>query len=258
MEIKRSKGSGKTTHDYLLVGFGMFIVLMVVLVQFYGTYLRGESDSRLWWSTKVQELIGNAEENAIDGSASIGADAVLVDEDLRVMANEERSVFEVWNFGNKIGEIRAEHSAVSLFKRDSGRSYLGIRPDGLGGYILFGGPSEVYRVDESSLTKVYDGNGKNGFASDVANDKLVAIEDPSAEGKHPSVAVYDLKTQKSQSYPVPARYGFAGEAYFFAESDKQLTYEAAIGDPDNEEYALYLIDLTTGKQTQVGNVEKFD
>lgn len=241
----------------------MFIMLMIGIVLTHGVYLRGESDSNLWWGEKVQELVGNEESATEDASQTDSSsdategEAVLIDEDLKVVLKEDGHTFEVWNFGNKIGEIEKEHSAVSLFKRDNGYAYLGVEPVGLGGYILFGGPSEVYRADESSLTKVYDGSGKNGFASDVSQDKLVAIEDSSMEGGRPSVVVYDLATQKSQSYPVSSRYGVAGEAYF-TQSDDKVTYEAAIGNPDSEEYALYMIDLATGKQTQVGDAKSLN
>ncbi len=244
---------GKIAHEYLLVGFGMFIVLMVAIVQVYGIYLRSEMDSRQWWGAKLQELVERLEKNADNNSDYTGANAdkgVSINQELEIIPNKDRTVFEVRRFGNKLGEIKTQHSDVALFKKSFGGNdyYIGVTPEGLGGYYLFGGPGELYHTDASSLTKIYDGTGKNGFVSDVVENKLVAVENP--VGGSRSIVVYDLAAQKSQSYPVPSPYTVAGDAYLTVSGNKVI-YEAALSNPENEKYAQYLIDLATGKQTQI-------
>lgn len=262
MEIKKSKDLHNMLHDYMLVAFGMFVMLMIGVVLTHGVYLRGESDSSSWWSAKLEELVKNEEGDVDDFSSNTASDAdadegVSVTQELEIIPNEDRTVFEVRNLGVRVGEIKREGPASVNIWRDLENIYLGVQNYGMGGYILFGGPDEVYEVDESSVTQVYDGSGKNGFASDMISGKLVAIEDPSTEGWHPSVVVYDLTTQKSQSYEVSAPYSVAGKARF-SQAGGKVVYEAALNNPDNEQYAMYMIDLATGKQTQVGNAENLD
>lgn len=255
MEIKKSKGTDKTLHDYMLVAFGMFIMLMIGIVLTHGVYLRGESDSSSWWGMKVEELVKDEEDDteAVSGNAASEADAdeeTSVNQGLEIIPNEDHTVFEVRNYGNKLGEIKTQYSDVALFKKsfDGNDYYIGVTPEGLGGYYLFGGPGELYQADAESVTKIYDGTGKNGFVSDVAGNKLVAVENPA--GGNLSIVVYDLAAQKSQSYPVAAPYAVAGEAYLTVSGNKVI-YRAALSNPDNEKYVQYLVDLTTGKQTQI-------
>jgi uncharacterized Ntn-hydrolase superfamily protein len=107
------------------------------------------------------------------------------------------------------------------------------------------------------MTQVYDGREKNGYATDVAGDKVAAVENPLTGTNGTSIVIYDLTVQKSQSYPIPSPYKVAGEARLSRSGDRVI-YETAIGEPDEEEeYALYMIDLATGRQSRIGGEEKW-
>lgn len=246
--------------------FKFLALSVIVMVLIFGVYLKGEvageaSKCAVKQAQTVcpKTIAGNVPDDTATASSETASDTVLVDGFLKVTADTDRTTFEVWNYGKKVGEINRDYSSdITLMKRSDGFAYLGLSPNGLGGYILFSGPEEVYKLDEDTLAKVYEGRERNGFVSDVVGNKLVAVENPVAEGAQASIVIYDLATQKPQaSYPIPPRYSVAGAAHL-SQSGDRLVYEAAIGSPDNEEYAMYMIDLKTGKQTPVGGVENFE
>lgn len=181
---------------------------------------------------------------------------VIKDGGLEVAANAGLTDFEVWNNGVRAGEIkRKEASQVSVFKKAGGDVYLGAtNNDGLGGYVLFGGPQAVYKLnaEENSLTKIFD---KEAFVSDISSDgkKLVAVERfYVGDNIRNYLDIYDLDTYQSQSYQVPDAYSTAGNA-FFSKDGMKLAYEAAFGDPYKETFALFVINLETGEQAQISD-----
>lgn len=209
----------------------------------------------------AEEGTGEFVASSATGETEGKDDVAFVRGGLKVMKNESLTAFEVWNDGIKAGEIRRDAPAqVDLWRESDGDYYLGASRDGLGGYILFGGPDEVYRLDTAAntLERIYSGAEKNGFAADVLRGKLAAVEFPFvADGQASVVAIYDFSGREIGSYPVPARYGQAGAARF-SQVGGRIIYEAAVGNPDDEEYAMFMIDLATGKQEQVGGKERFE
>lgn len=269
MDIKSGANSGKTTRDDGSFILKVLVVFILVAGAGYTAYLKGHQDGKAVGSVTTQ----STQENAGDSEQKSNIEdeknpASFEQGTMKVISNKEQTSFEVWNFGNKIGEIKSEGPiTVSIWREFGGEIYLGVNPDGIGGYIVFSGPQEVYKADDTSLTKIYSGKGKYGFASDIIlpggnftsdinlPSKLIAVEDTSTdEQKHPSIVVYDIGSQKSQSYPVSAPYGVAGAAHFSQTGDR-IIYEAAKGIPEDEQYAMYMIDLATGKQTQIGGIE---
>lgn len=179
--------------------------------------------------------------------------------DIRITNNKDLTVFEIWNGTAKAGEIEREGpSQVAIWKEIGDSAYLGVNNDGLGGYILFGGPDEVYRLDKKkdTLVKIFD---RDMFASDISADEkqLASVETfYMGEEIYNYINVYDLSDYKSESYQIPVKYKIAGNA-FFSRDGKKVAYEAAVGNPDNEEFAMFVIDLATGEQTRIGGADVY-
>lgn len=187
--------------------------------------------------------------------------AVLSDGSLKVLADAGLTDFEVFSGNIMVGEIkRVAPSQVSVFKKINDDTYLGVDNYGLGGYILFGGPKAIYKLDtkDNSFVKVFD--KEDMFVSDISNDekKLVYVETfYVGDELHNYINLYDLDDYQSKSYEVPVQYKQAGNV-FFSKDGTKLAYEAALGNPDDEKFAMFVIDLATGQQTQIGGSDSYN
>lgn len=185
---------------------------------------------------------------------------VFDDGNAKILANEDLTDFEVWNGEMKAGEIKTERrSQVKIFRKMEDATYLGVEDSGIGDYIPFGGPREIYKLDlkEKSLDKIFD---KDNFVSDISQDgkKLVSVESFYVkDDMHTYLNVYNLDTYESDSYQISGEYGAAGNAFFSRDGEK-LVYEAAMNDSDNEAFAMFVIDLATGEQTQIGGNDSYN
>lgn len=261
MDFESGLNNSGTIHNRKLLILKVLLVFILVVVVGYVAYLKGQQDGNSQSSVAMQKTQKNTDDYAQKSDDEDKQNPASFEMgDMKVIANDEQTFFEVWYFGKKLGEIKSEGPiAVDVWRESGPDIYLGVTPDGLGGYYLFGGPQEVYRVDGTSLTKVYSGKGKDSaYASDMfLPNKLFAVESTIVDGQfHTSVVVYDIDSQKSQSYPVPAPYKTAGG--HFSQGGSKIIYETAIGNPDAEESAIFVIDLTTGKQEQIGGSEKWN
>lgn len=59
----------------------------------------------------------------------------------------------------------------------------------------------------------------------------------------------------SRSKQILAKYGQVGDVHFSPNGAK-LAYAAAVGDPEKESGAVYVIDIATGKQTRIAETKK--
>ncbi|MFA7171014.1 MAG: hypothetical protein WC180_03405 [Candidatus Paceibacterota bacterium] len=213
--------------------------------------------------TMVSEDENGAPQLPASSEELIESETNIISGDIKISSNKDLTIFEIWNGETKAGEIEREGpSQVAVWKEIGGSVYLGVNNDGLGGYILFGGPDEVYKLDTKkgsltrALTKIFD---RDMFASDISADEkhLASVETFfMGEEIHNYINVYNLADYKSESYQVPVKYRVAGNA-FFSRDGKKVVYEAAVSDPENEEFAMFVIDLTTGKQTQIGGTDVY-
>jgi hypothetical protein len=271
IEIEKFKNLNKDIRSFPLTVLGACLVLIIAAFFGYMMLLYGDMDklgtqndiSEKFYNqpkepdVAVKEDAGTTEAVETVPDDKTTQEVVAANEVVKILANEDRTVFEIWNRGVKAGEIEQDYPAqVSLWREVNGNIYLGVSYTGRGGYILFGGPDEVYKLEtiKNSLSKVYGREDKNGYVSDISLDeeRLITVKTPVSGAL--SIVVYDIASQSIQPYPVPARYSTAGEARF-SHAGGKILYEAAVGDPSAEEYAMFMIDLSTGKQTQVGNPE---
>ncbi len=123
------------------------------------------------------------------------------------------------------------------FSRDASRLYYGLEPVGLGGYILFGGATNLwsYSLSDDKATELIKDKQVGGFVcidGVSPNDKLVAYH---CSGK--GIGVLDLATKKSSVIQLPAdlkEVKALGNARFNPDSTR-IAFAAARNDPNDEQ-----------------------
>lgn len=184
---------------------------------------------------------------------------LLDDSGITIAANESFDNFEIWNGSVKIGDIKTDIlSQVEIFKRIKNNIYFGVDNRGMGGYSLFGGPREIYRLnlENNLLNKIFSWDC---FVSDISPDegRLISFEKfYIGDGMHIYLNIYDIKSGKSDSYEISQEYGAAGNAYF-SKDGKKIVYETALNNPDQEEFAMFVIDLETREQKKIGGKDSY-
>lgn len=122
------------------------------------------------------------------------------------------------------------------FSKDGSRLYYGLEPSGLGGYILFGGASNLtsYSLSDGKSTELIKDKQLGSLCIDSVspNDKLVVYHCGDKQ-----LGVYDLTTKKASVIQLPADAGEAkslGDARFNPDSTR-VTFAAARHNPDDEQ-----------------------
>lgn len=198
--------------------------------------------------TQVSETDGAAEQ-----------EGRLDDSMVRIMSDPGAKNFEIWNNTVKVGEIKeAVDSEVKVWRRIGNDIYFGVAEESRTKDESFDGPQEVYKLElgSGSFSKVFD---RDAFASDISSDgkRLVAIERFYVGDKiYNYVNVYDLDTYKAQTFEVLAACKTAGNAFFTGDGER-VAYEAAIDTGGEESFRMFVIDLATGKQEQVGGNDSY-
>ncbi len=139
------------------------------------------------------------------------------------------------------------------FSRDASRLYYGLEPVGLGGYILFGGATNLwsYSSSDGKSTELIKDKQVGGFIcidSVSPNDKLVAYH---CSGK--GIGVLDLATKKSSVIQLPAdlkEVKALGDARFSPDSTR-IAFAAARSNPDDEQGWILVSSGLTGASKMI-------
>lgn len=150
--------------------------------------------------------------------------------------------------GQFFKELPVDGWKVYVFKQTSAYAYLGLEPTGLGGYIPFGGPWELARVNLA--TSEFQPLIFNGMVNDISGDdqKLAYTSEVL-----PTVSVMNLQPalypngSNVQSFTPEGTFDYVGNAVFSPNSD-QLAYVALEG-AENESSTLWVVNLSDGTQT---------
>lgn len=278
IEIENFKDLGKDIRSFprLVALIVLFTLAGALLV--YVIFLKGDGRFDTSKKPEAQQSVQQTQEEQSD-TAIVGEDignvgtayrddridrqAEAAAGQVKISSSEDLQTFEVWNGTKKAGDIKTDGpSSVKVVKTIGSSAYLGVDFDGVGGYILFGGPYALYRLDTGTnvLEKLYDGRENDGFFSDISADGnrlLAASRSYKGDVVTPYIEVWDIASRtKTASYQVSAKYHTAGDAYF-AKSGGRIAYEAAIGDPEAEEFAMFTVDLASGKQSQIGGNDSY-
>ena len=239
--------------------FVIMLLLTLITFSLFG-YIFYKMGTTGFAPVSVKEDAGTEERGAMseDGDAA-RSEARLDDSGVRIMSDTGARNFEIWNNTMKVGEIKeAAVSEVKVWRRIGNDLYFGVTEESRTRDEFFDGPQEVYKLELESgaFSKIFD---RDAFASDISGDKsrLVAIERFYVGDKmYNYVNVYDLATYKAQTFEVLAACKTAGNAYFTGDGRK-VAYEAAIDTGGKETFRMFVIDLETGKQEQVGGNDSY-
>lgn len=140
---------------------------------------------------------------------------------------------------------------MRIFKQTEKFVYVGGYRDGMGGYVLFeADPTVIYQIDLETKNVVNLSRGEL-VVQDIYNDDMVAFSDL----KQKKVVLRRINGNFQQEVKVPSKYGQFGNVRFSPDGTK-VSYAAAVGNPDKEVGAVFMIDVQTGKQTLVSETNE--
>jgi len=127
--------------------------------------------------------------------------------------------------------------------------YFAEQAGGLGGYIIFSGPTNLSKVNiySGKLESLFGKSNYIGYISDISpNEKFIACF---TGGNNPKLTIKNMETGKENKVDIPIEKGFrgGGNAHFSPDS-KYLVYNIAHWDPDDEYYQTIVIDSVGEKQ----------
>lgn len=168
--------------------------------------------------------------------------------DVGISYTSDRKAAIVTNNGVKVGDIPIPNSEiVSILKQTKTNAYLQVRPDGLGGYVLYPMSFPLYKLDlvANTLAKISDS------ASDVSDsERYIVGTNHSAH----IITLLDLSANKTQEFTVESKYAQFGDVKV-SPNDKKIAYAASIGNPDNEKGDIFIVTIAGGAQLKVNNYE---
>jgi hypothetical protein len=162
--------------------------------------------------------------------------------------------FVVWNGQTRVGEImEATTSAVKFFRRQGDDVILGVEKGSVVEDDVFSGPQELYKLNlrDNRFNKLFDGDA---FVTDISADgsRLASSERFFLDGVfHNYINVIYIASMKTQSFEASSDCQRAGNAYF-SKSGQKLAYETVSGEGTDVKYRMYVVDLETGAQEQLG------
>jgi hypothetical protein len=146
--------------------------------------------------------------------------------------------------------ITAPHLwAAQRWSRDGQSLYFSTEPDGIGGYILFGGASSLYRVN------VNDQSVQEMIPFNVNGDRMICIDELSSDERlvadhcaKTSIAIHDLSSGQTTTIQPPADvtgFNFVGSARFSPDLTR-VAFALAKGDPSAEQGWVAVSDSLSG------------
>lgn len=155
-----------------------------------------------------------------------------------------------------------EEVEANVLKVTNVNTYVSVCATGFGGYINYsfcngdtyainidGGVEPGHEVEKINFNDPVSGAAIENFM-DVSVNGVTAWTGEWTDHKIYTVGGGSYFTK---SYDVPAKYGQYGDVRFSPDGTK-IAYAAIVGNPDNEESAVYTINLADGKQTLVKEI----
>lgn len=178
-------------------------------------------------------------------------------DEVSLIMNEDNTEVTIMNDGEVVGGLTYEYPhTFEIFEKTPENVYIGVTPQGLGGYILFGGPQALFKLDldTNALSQIeFDGT----FVCDISPDETMVSYIANLGSEHAEdgrVVVKNVDEETYLHFEAPETYLQVGDVLFSPDNEK-IAYAAALGDPENEESKVFIVDLDTGDQTLVDSVE---
>jgi len=134
---------------------------------------------------------------------------------------------------------RASH--VYFLKKIGNDLFFYVTPDGLGGYILYNGEWPTFKFDGTKFSKIAD-----DVADVSSSQKYFVFSDYTKK----EIYIANMSDKKVvNTFKVDPKYGNFGEIVFSPDETK-IAYAASLGEPDNEQGDVFIINIATGEQTK--------
>ena len=127
--------------------------------------------------------------------------------------------------------------------------YFSEQHGGLGGYIIFSGPTNLSKINiyTGKIEYLFGENNYIGYIGDISpNEKFIACF---AKGNNPKLTIKNMETGEEIVIGIPIEDGFRGGGNAcFSPDNKHLVYNIAHWDSDDEYYQTIVISSTGEKQ----------
>jgi hypothetical protein len=248
-----------------------------------------DADGTAWYGPYVQYardrgiLVGDSNNNIHpDGNITRGMLAQLIyrayaydgwtidKKGVTVSLDEASGKYIVRNLGKEVArldKIGTDGEEEAYIKKVTDRyAYISVCATGFGGYIWYDFcHGETYEIDLVSgsfgpvnFVDVEDNNTRIESFMDVYDDDApygALLAWTSDWSKHKIFISSASRGYDIKSFDVPEKYGQYGDVKFSPDG-KKLAYAAIVGQPEDEESAVYIIDIATGEQTLVQTAYK--
>lgn len=171
-----------------------------------------------------------------------------------VLLDEKQSLVKVTKGDKVVAQLPVNYAQegfpeVHEIKETAKSYYFSTCATGFGGYILYRfcyGPS--YRFDRvtNKIEKILD----SGEIHDISpKEDAFAWTGNGAQFVN-KIMVRDVATKADKSFIVSEKYSQFGDVKFSPDG-KKFAYGAVVGDPENEEGSVIIVEIATGKETYV-------
>ncbi len=168
--------------------------------------------------------------------------------------SEDFKIVTIAKGGKTVTTVSVENSPdaapeVHIIKETPKSVYFNTCATGFGGYIFYRfcyGPG--YRFDSTTnvVTKILS----DGEIYDVSVNEDSFIWLPNGTKNANTLKVRNMATKLDKTIIVPKKYNQHGDAKFSPDG-KKIAYAAIVGDAENEQGSVIMVDLATGKQTYI-------
>lgn len=249
----------KKDYVLLLAIFLIVLLLGVVVVQFYAMQ-KAEKCNNVTPTTGESVSLDETKEDKNDYISKDDNIVVQLNEKTEFLGDVDGKKFEILKNGLKVAEInRKNNSEAQILKQIDENTYIGVSNTGRGGYILFGSYFGLYKFNTitNEINKILDDDEDSmGFSSfqvyDISPDQKYMVGVGSDNGNR--IEIRNIQDNSLVNYFTcpDNKYRAWGDVYFF-DAGSKLVYEAAVVNPDDEEFAMFTVDIESGQQEMVAN-----
>lgn len=231
----------KTRNNQLIITFLLILLITIAAFVIFNQIYKKDRPVSIKGANQYNN-INNPASSPLDEKAPI---VVINYKSNSCKPGESYSVFDVLKDGQWIGEVRnesCESVESEVLAQTEDYVYFTILPGGIGGYIVYNYYINLYRLNLSNneIVRLKDLNSDLAFSND--KEKIAYFSSWSPPGTNNRLLlVQNLNTWVIEIYEVP-NYVSYGDL-FFSPVDDKLAFSAAAGNPDNEESAVYILNL---------------
>ncbi|MBI2453426.1 hypothetical protein HYV56_01840 [Candidatus Peregrinibacteria bacterium] len=173
-------------------------------------------------------------------------------QELTVISDESEMSFVIFLDGKKVSTIPRDNPSQMTFQRVMKKyAYIGFNYTGLGGYILYSGPDEVWRLDLSTYTldKVLTHEMQSLSDSDISPDEKMLAYIRFDVSENQVLVIRNIESAEEQEYAISSQYPWLGDVYFSPDGSK-VALAAAEKEPV-EKGGVFIVEVPRGAVSEV-------